>query len=327
MPGNLSFWLTPLWFLSVGVTLGAAVLVVLYSLLWLVSRPAAAAVLRTVQESVLQWISYVVLVYVALCFLATPMMPWRSVIDSVRRLPHVGTKQVTVTIPPRTDDQQVDVEFQSDELQRYSFAADQDVIVGVEPMKAYSDPLIEIVADEPYVWTPSSKIDRKFTGPITSLYVTNQSDAPANLTIESTTDVPIVEARQIFWTAAAVVGVYLIYLLQTWLLPSLSAIALATAKEAVAQPLYLLALFGGMGLLLLVRLHPVQHVRRRREDVQGLGPDDDHGAGDPRRRCGRRAFRWPTKSKAARPSRCSRSRSAAGSSCSASFSASSGRSC
>ncbi|MEX0642421.1 MAG: ABC transporter permease [Pirellulales bacterium] len=256
MPGNLSLWLTPLWFLSVGVTLGAAFLAVLYGLLWLVSRPAAAAVLRTVQESVLQWISYVVLVYVALFFLATPMMPWRNVIDSVRRLPSVGTNQVTVTIPPRTDDQEVAVKFQSDELQRYSIMADQDVIVGVEPKMAYSDPLIEVVADEPYVWTPSSKSERKFSGAITSLFVTNQSDLPAKLTIETMTDVPIVEVRQIFWTAAAVVAVYLIHLLQTWLLPRLSAVALATTKEAVAQPLYLLALFGGMGLLLLYVIIP-----------------------------------------------------------------------
>src|SRR5262245_47360624 len=109
MPGNLSFWVTPLWFVSVGVTLGAAVLVVLFGLLWLISRPTAASVLRTVQESVLQWISYVVLVYVALCLLATPMMPWRSVLDSTRRLPYVGTRQVIVTVPPRTDDFDVDV--------------------------------------------------------------------------------------------------------------------------------------------------------------------------------------------------------------------------
>jgi ABC-type transport system involved in multi-copper enzyme maturation permease subunit len=251
MPGNLSFWVTPLWFISVGVTLGAAVLVVLFGLLWVISRPTAAAVLRTVQESVLQWISYVVLVYVALCLLAFPVMPWRSMLDSVRRLPYVGTRVVTVTVPPRTDDLDVDVEFQADELLRYSVSADQDVIVGVETKKAYSDPLIEVAGGEPYTWTPSSKFDRKFSGPITSLYVTNQGDAPAQLTIETVTDVPIVETRQIFWTAAAVVAVYLVYLLQTWLLPRLSAIALATSKEAVAQPLYLLALFGGMCLLLL----------------------------------------------------------------------------
>src|SRR5262249_32663028 len=54
-----------------------------------------------------------------------------------------------------------------------------------------------------------------------------------------------------FWTAAAVVGVYLVYLLQTLWMPRLSAIALATSKEVVGQPLYLLLLFGGMFLLLL----------------------------------------------------------------------------
>jgi ABC-type transport system involved in multi-copper enzyme maturation permease subunit len=251
MPGNLSFWLTPLWFLSVGVTLGAAVMVVLYGLLWVVSRSTAATVLRTVKESVLNWISYVVLVYVALFLITTPMMPWRSMVDSVRRLPYVGTSQVTVSVPPRTDDFEVSVAFQSDELQRYSFSTNQDVVVGIEPGIAYSDPLINVIADEPYIWSPSSKIDRKFTGPITSLYVTNQSDAPAELTIAITTDVPIAESRQIFWSAGAVVAVSLIYLLQTGLLPSRSAVALATAKEAVAQPLYLLALFGGMCLLLI----------------------------------------------------------------------------
>jgi ABC-type transport system involved in multi-copper enzyme maturation permease subunit len=45
--------------------------------------------------------------------------------------------------------------------------------------------------------------------------------------------------------------VYLVYLLLTWLMPGLSTIALATTKEAIAQPLYLLAILGGMCLLLL----------------------------------------------------------------------------
>ena len=44
--GNLLMWLTPLWMLSVGVTIGVAILLVLYGLLWLVARPAAEAVVR-----------------------------------------------------------------------------------------------------------------------------------------------------------------------------------------------------------------------------------------------------------------------------------------
>ena len=120
MFGNLSIWLTPIWVLSVGVTLGAAVLVLLYAVLFLVSRPTAAAMLRVVKESVLQWISYIVLAYVVICFLAIPMMPVKQLFASLGRLPHVGENAITVEVPPRTDDMEVPLGFQSDELQRYS---------------------------------------------------------------------------------------------------------------------------------------------------------------------------------------------------------------
>jgi ABC-type transport system involved in multi-copper enzyme maturation permease subunit len=251
MFGNLSIWLTPIWVLSVGITLGAAILVLLYAVLFLVSQSAAATMLRVVKESVLQWISYIVLAYVVICILAIPMMPVRQLVASLGRLPHVGERTITVEVPPRTDDQAVQLAFQSDELQRYSIRSEQDVIVGVETGKAYSNPLITVVGGEPYIWTPSSKQPRTFEGPIEQLFVTNQSDAATAVTIEITTDAPMVQVRVIPIAAAATVAVYLVYLLTHWLLPGISTIALATSKEAVAQPLYLLAIIIGGFLLLL----------------------------------------------------------------------------
>jgi ABC-type transport system involved in multi-copper enzyme maturation permease subunit len=251
MFGNLSIWLTPIWVLSVGVTIGAAILVILYGALLLISRPTAAAMLRVVKESVLQWISYIVLAYVVICFLAIPMMPVKQLFASLNRLPYVGEKAITVEVPPRTDDMEVSLDFQSDELQRYSIRSDQDVVVGVEAGKAYSNPLVLVEGGEPFIWTPSSKRQRMFDGPVEKLYVTNQSDAPTEVSIEITTDAPMVQARVVPIAAAATVGVYLIYLLTHWLLPGISTIALATAKEAVAQPLYLLSIIIGGFLLLL----------------------------------------------------------------------------
>ena len=70
MPGNLNIWLTPVWILSLGVTAGAVVLAVLYGVLWLISRPTADAALRLTKESVLQWISYVVMAFAAFGILA-----------------------------------------------------------------------------------------------------------------------------------------------------------------------------------------------------------------------------------------------------------------
>jgi ABC-type transport system involved in multi-copper enzyme maturation permease subunit len=173
------------------------------------------------------------------------------VIDSLRRLPYVGESRIVATIPPATDDHPVEVRFRSDELQRYVFESDQDLIIGVEQGKAYADPLIMVEGDSPYVWATSSKLPRKLEGPVTQLLVTNESDAPAELFINITTDVPVVQARLVLIAAIAVVGVYLLYLLLAWLAPGLSAIAQATAKEAIAQPIYLLAIFVGVFLLLL----------------------------------------------------------------------------
>ena len=265
MTGNLSIWLTPVWILAAGVTLGAVVLAVLYGILWLVSKPAAATTLRVVRESVLQWISYVVLMYAAFFLIALPLV-WgvrigernlpQLVISSLARLPYVGPESITVDVPARTDDHEVSLSFRADELQQYTLRSDQDVIVNVEPGKAYSAPQITVEGGEPYVWAPGGKRQRIFEGTIERLYVTNQSDAPTKLTIELVSDIQLVEARHIPYTAAAVVGVYLVYLLTHWLLPSISTIAVATSKEGVAQPLYLLMLLIGGFLLMLYIVIP-----------------------------------------------------------------------
>src|SRR3954471_6410570 len=254
--GNLTIWLTPVWVLAAGVTAGMAILVIALGLLWLVSRRTAESIVRLVKESILLWISYVAIGFVAFFFLAMPVMPVKSIWHSLGRLPDVGTYEDTVTVPARTDDLEVPLNFESDELQSYKFASGQDLVIGVERGKAYSNPLILVEGGEDYTWTPSSKRQRLFNGPINKIFVTNKSDAESKLTIETRTDVPIVQVRTIPVVAASVIGVYLLYLLTHWLLHGISTIALATSKEAVAQPLYLLALVIGAFLLMLYIIIP-----------------------------------------------------------------------
>jgi hypothetical protein len=248
--GNLIMWLTPLWILSVGVTIGMAILLVLYGLLWIVARPAGEAVARIVRESVLMPLTYLAAVFVGFCLLGAPAMPTTLLTDSLERLTSVGPLDRTVEIPAEKDDVDVAIEFRANELQRYAFESDRDLIINLDEGSAYSSPLIQVKADEPYVWTPSSNRPRIFDGTVTNLYVTNVGDQPAELSINLRTDVEMPEVHQVPITAAAVVSVYLIYFLQYWLLPGVSAIAVATAKEAIAQPLYILVMLGGAFALL-----------------------------------------------------------------------------
>ncbi len=254
--GNLTIWLTPVWILSAGVTAGMLILLILWGVVWLVSRHAGAAIFRLVTESVLLWISYLAFVFVAFFFLAIPVMPVRQVWHSLERMPKVGTYTTSIKIPKRTTDLEVPVNFESDELQRYSFNSEQDLVVGIEKGKAYSAPLIRVEGSVPYVWTPSSKTQRIFNGHVTGLYVTNQSDVPTTLNVEVQTDVPLTEVKKVPLTAVSVASVFLVYLLIHWLFPGVSNIALATSKEAVAQPLYLLSLVIGAVLLLIYIVIP-----------------------------------------------------------------------
>ena len=254
--GNLTIWLTPVWVLAAGVTVGMAILVIACGLLWLISRRTAESVIRLVKESILLWISYVAIVFIAFFFLAMPVMPVKSIWHSVTRLPDVGTYETSVKVPARTDDQEVPLNFESDELQSYKFASGQDLVIGTEKGKAYSSPLIRVDGNEDYTWTPSAKRQRLFNGQVTKIYVTNKSDAESTLKIETHTDVPIVQVRTIPVVVVSVIGIYLLYLLIHWLLPGISTIALATSKEAVAQPLYLLALVIGACLLMLYIIIP-----------------------------------------------------------------------
>src|SRR5215211_4930596 len=99
--GNLTIWLTPVWVLSAGVTAGMAILAIACGIVWLVSRSTAESVVRLLKESVLLWISYVAIVFVAFFFLAMPIMPGKSIWHSLRRLPDVGIFATSVTVTPR----------------------------------------------------------------------------------------------------------------------------------------------------------------------------------------------------------------------------------
>ena len=223
----------------------------LWGLLWLVARPAAESIVRVVRESVLLPITYMAAMFVGFCLLGAPAMPTQMLVDSLRRLPAVGPQQQSIEIPAGQEDFAVPIEFRADELQRYSFDSNQKLVINVKQGDAYTAPLVQIEADEPYVWTPSGNRPRLFDGLVTKLYVTNHGNAPAELKINILTDVEMPEVHQIPITAAAVVGVYVVYFLLYWLFPGVSTIALATSKEAVAQPLYILVMLGGAFALLL----------------------------------------------------------------------------
>ena len=84
---KLTIWLTPIWILAVGVTIGALILLLIWGVTWVVNRRAARSIAEAVGEGILRPISYVVISMAALALLASPSMPVDRIVASLKRLP------------------------------------------------------------------------------------------------------------------------------------------------------------------------------------------------------------------------------------------------
>jgi hypothetical protein len=250
---KLTIWLTPIWILAVGVTIGAVVLLLIWGVAWLVNRRAARSIAEAVGEGILRPISYVVISMAALALLASPSMPVDRIMASLKRLPDVAPIVETVEVAPRKSDVEVPAAFRANELQSFTIASDQDVAINVAAKKGFVEPLILVQGGEPYSWAPGSSTPRGFEGEVTTLFVTNESDLPAKVSIQMYADVETPQVRAIPIAAASTVGLYVLYLLVRFLAPRTSVIAAATAKETIAQPLFtMLVLIGIVALVAFV---------------------------------------------------------------------------
>jgi ABC-type transport system involved in multi-copper enzyme maturation permease subunit len=250
---KLAIWLTPLWVLAVGVVAGALVLLAAWGICWLVNRRAAAGIAAAVGEGVLRPISYVIVAVAVLAALATPTMPVRQTIASLRRLPYVAPISLSATVDANTSDERIPAAFRASELQEYSIESDRPVAINTEPGKGYVEPLLTIQGGELYAWTPGSARPRAFDGEVEAIYVTNEGDSPAKITLRLEPDVEMPQVREMLVAAVSAIALFLVYLAIRWLAPRISVIATATAKETISQPMFaLLTAIGAVALIAYV---------------------------------------------------------------------------
>jgi len=238
---NLAVWLTPIWLLAVGATIGTLFLVLLWGLIAIANRRLARLIGVRVKEGILLPISYTLLALAVLAVVATPLMPLDRMTSSIKRMPYVGPEKFEVSIPANTPDFEVDsVAFHVDELVKYSIESEQDVALNIEKGRGFSKPLVLVEGGQLYQWLPGSNLPRAFEEDVNRLYISNESDLPTVVKGTFQTEIEMPEVHDLLVTSGSVVALYLVYLLICGLAPRVSIIATATAKEAVSQPLFLL---------------------------------------------------------------------------------------
>jgi len=195
------------------------------------------------------------------------LRPWSdssNILASLTRLPMVGTNTFHCRVPGATqpaDEEDIVVppahsmvvQFRGDELRKFVIESTENLAVAADE-NAEIDTLdtVDVKANEPFTWTKRPDTKHPFgEGEVTELFIRNRGPDEAKVEITLTTDVVNPEIGIIPVTTIGIFVVFLAYILQTTLMPRLSAIALATFKSEIAQPLFLVILVVGTVALIL----------------------------------------------------------------------------
>ncbi|MCZ6852439.1 MAG: ABC transporter permease [Gammaproteobacteria bacterium] len=252
-PDWLITWLTPVWILGVGATFGLAILLVLWGLLFLVSRRGAMNIPELIGEGAMLPIFVVTAVFAVFGVVGAVIV--RSPGDMLASIPRflaTGPQKLVLDVPI-TDAEtffEAEVKFTGMELSQFRVESDQPIFVGKTSDDQTTDNMIEVEPGNSYEWNRGAESISPFgDGLVTRLSISNLGSTNAEVTFNLETKPVFPQTRTVVLTAVCVVLFFLLYFLQQWLFPKVSAIALTTAKSELAQPMFLIIL--GFGAFLL----------------------------------------------------------------------------
>jgi ABC-type transport system involved in multi-copper enzyme maturation permease subunit len=181
-----------------------------------------------------------------------------AILKTLGRVTAVGTETFEFTLDSGELDaenpklQQRSVGFRVNEIATLVIRTDQRLTVtrDLDTAESYGQS-IEVLPDEDYQVPLAGLLTGLESEQIVeSLYFGNLGDSPAKVSATVRTMLVYPQVWVVPWTAACLVLLMLIYIVQRVAFPRLSAVALATYKSEVAQPLFSMLL--GIGALSLV---------------------------------------------------------------------------
>ncbi len=181
-----------------------------------------------------------------------------DVLMNVPKLFSTGEQSVTVTVPGVAADAVetpfVPIELSYDPLllESVRIVSDKNVVIAdAASISEFRMNPVRLEANEEVSWNRKQSTAPPIPAAVGSqVHIQNKEIDTAKVSFVLRTLPPVPQVRVILITAFAVVIVGLLFLLQQGLAPKASAIALATAKSEVAQPLFLL--LNVIGLLFVV---------------------------------------------------------------------------
>jgi hypothetical protein len=228
------------------------------SLVMLVTRRNVREFPETLREGALWPILWVALGFTLFTGLGiTVVRNPGEYLKALQRWTTLSTITKTYRIEPRPAEaigdtyQEIQISFRRNELASMSFQSTENVEVRSRPVDedlTLNSRVIDITSRSREQWTPNPMALRQIFAAetIDTLYVLNRGSTAADLSVSVELRPAIPEIVIIPFAAGSVMAVFLLYFVQRATMPRLSAVALATLKSELAQPLFLIVIILGV---------------------------------------------------------------------------------
>ncbi len=256
----VSAFFGPLWIIGTGALLGLLGLLAIWGISFVLSRSYAAAAAEVAWEAPLRAIlaTASIMSLMGLVGFALVKDPG-DILASLSRIRAVGTQTYEVKVPLVADAETIATTWKlpqplfGDELRELEITSNEPLLVeAVDDGFGKFTWRKEVESGLPFLWSPRRDVSNPFRGEkVESLVVTNQGQSEAQIRLTVHTGLKYHEVMAIPITAVGLVLIVLAYFLLRVLAPKVSAIALATTKSEMSQPLFALLMVATAFLLWL----------------------------------------------------------------------------
>jgi ABC-type transport system involved in multi-copper enzyme maturation permease subunit len=181
-------------------------------------------------------------------------VPLDAIGRSLARLLAAQGAQQSIDIAPRAVLQEIPIDLRPQELESFELQSDAPLTVRTQqPIEGFAlvkVPDVELSAATPWQWKRSEGRMNPFLGQRAKLEATNSSDKSVRLTIRSRLVPEFSQTAILPWTAVTLLTIAGFYLLFRLVPRRIAAVASATTKEAIGQPIFAVAIIVGAVLLM-----------------------------------------------------------------------------
>jgi ABC-type transport system involved in multi-copper enzyme maturation permease subunit len=247
--------LPPIWLLGVGAIVTLAVIGLAWAALLAMAPRAAAEARTSLRDGFAGPMAWLLATLAVLAIAFTPLVPTGQIWRSLVRLASADRATVEVTVPAGASLQEIPLELRPQELASIELQSDAPLVVRTQqPIEGFAlakvpDVELDATNGNRWSWARAGGATNPFLGARAKLEATNASDKPVRLTARWQLVPEFPQVAILPWTVVSLLTLAVAYGLFRLVPRRIAAVASATTKEAIGQPIFSVALILGFVLL------------------------------------------------------------------------------